>query len=670
MVRAYIAFTAILLAEILLLFLGCQGGNHNPIIPGESENDAKISADGTGTEVKTGKGAIANTPVIWGVYQAIYDPNTHQVETIPLRGACYAWNLVHFMQPPVGKANSLIIGVLDDSEFYSNGRIDVRIILHHPFPGQDIYTGFDVMGVFITEGSMTCPANENIRYADPEKDPTVLNPDGYTRWMNPAEFLTGNVFGYDPGIFGTSESSENSGFVMGATYNPYKYFALGLGPDENLASWLDDPENIANRGMFPSGATCSRDYEMNFPKIDGQLVFKFNYAIIANWAEPTVDPPDDPINDFPLKANAEYPLHIFVNDNSQVYYTEDDAGGTLSFDITVFDWDALSSPQGIPGEVSKIKIWSNDPLVPGGSIDVLSEEVEWNSGFTASLSTGMVEIPGAVPAKDGFTDVWFSIESTNPEYYDQGFGAKVPSDPIATNVKIPVEVKNCPKAFLLGMETNEACEGAILNDVQITGSDFVDGDDLSIWFEPLTVPDSEGEPIEKIFATDVQYVNESTVTADFDLANVELGAYGVGCKNGCGVETTPEENEKMFTGGELEFKVIHPPPTGLKLSTNRTTLTAATIDTLFVTWDIIEAAQYYNVYTDGYDITGKKVMSCKIGTTTSPYYLIPVNFFNIPSGMLEIYVTAASDFGNLCLESFPSKHGWFYFQRFENGLGN
>ena len=608
----HIVFSILVLFEIFLIIQGCHSGGNNPALPSFKPGTDQTISNNPGSPSTPGiSNTVADTPALWGLYSVIYNASSHDIQAVPMRGPAFSWNVVTFLQPPAGLSKNMVVSVLDDSNFATEGRIDVRVILHHPFPGQQTYTGFDVCGIFMTEGPQVSPQNQGVTYANPAVDPTLLNPDGYTRWLNPTEFLTGDVLGFEPGVWGTSESSENSGFLAGATINPYKYFSQGLGPDQSLYNWVQNPAYIANRGMFPSGATCSRDYELLFPIVQGYLVFTFNYAVLANWATPDFSPPVNPVVDFPINANAEYPLHIFATDRSQVFHTPDESGGTLSFDLEIFDWDAVLGHSSIPEEVSRIVIWSDNPLVPGGSSVKMSDEVEWNSGFTASMSTATIEILDAVPDTDGDTHVWIAVESANPSSYDQGFGAKVPDDPIATYVQVPVNVKNCPKAFLNGMDTTAAGIGTFLNDVAITGEHFENGDGLAVYLELEEAGEGSGPPEKpRIYGTDVKYVDNGTLTADFDLQGALLGHYGCGCINGCGIETPPDENKIV---GKIEnFDIVMPTPLSLNLSTNRTSSAPATFDTLAVSWADVGYDALYNLYLRAYNLNDDLVYTGKV----------------------------------------------------------
>ncbi len=665
--RTHIAIAALILLEILLLFLGCQGHNQNPVTAVPHPGSQEALSDEVVSELPKGR-TVANTPALWGLYEFAYDPQSHEISAVPLRGPSFALNVVTFLQPPRGSVHDMMVMVLDDSQFYSTGRLDVRVILHHPFPGQVLYTGFDVAGVFLTEGSITAPYDTDITYANPALNPTLLNADGYTRWMNPSEFLTGDIFGYEEGFWGTARSSENSGFVAGATINPYKYFAHGLAPDQSLADWLRDTWSVDGRGIFPNGATCARDYELLFPIVGDKLVFHFNYAVLANWQEPMIRPISDPIADFPHDANARYPVHVIGTDRSQVYHTPGDAGGDLRFDIEVFDWDAINGSSNVPDEVSKFVVWSDEPLVPGNSVEIMSTEVEWNSGFTASVSVASVEIMGAVPERSGSMHVWVAVESADPSHYDQGLGAMVPDDPIATYLNIPVDVKNCPKAFVSQFESSKMGRNSHLDDVVINGEGFSEGDDLAIYLEDLGNEGNRNEG-DRIYATDVRFINESTITGDFDLHNVPIGDYSAGCVNGCGIETTPDDH--YDDNREVKIQIVPPTPWDIVISTGRNTENPAPIESLSMFWNEIDDVEYYRIYAKCFDVFGSLLSNSEVGETTENYYVMALSDLPVTdSGVVEVWITACGTRNSTEYESLPSRSVYLYFQGFELGMGS
>jgi len=666
--RTHIFVAGLILLEILLLFLGCHGDNHDPLTPVPHPGMAESLTDDVPANIPASR-EVANTPSLWGLYRVTYDASSHQITTVPLRWPSLALNVVTWLQPPRGSAQNVAITVLDDSQFATTGRIDVRVMLHHPFPGQKQYTGFDVYGIFMTEGSIGSRYDSELTYANPALDPTLLNPDGYTRWMNPSEFLTGDIFGYEPGWWGTSESSENSGFVAGATLNPYKYFGQGLGPSDPVRDWLAAPDTYESRGIFPSGASCARDYDLRFPIVGNKMVFIFNYAVLANWAEPIVQPVTDPLTDFPPDANARWPLHVFVTDNSQVYYTADEAGGRLEFEIEVFDWDSQRNPAGTPGEVSRFVVWSDKPLVPGGYVEVLSTEVEWNSGFTCSVSVASIEIGGAVPEQDGELDVWIAVESSNPSSYDQGLGAEVPDDAIAAYVMLPVLVRSCPKAFLTEFELNKLGKNTQVDDLIIQGTDFVEGSELGVWLEQMEAGGSAGgNENYKIVGTDVRFIDGSTISADFDLSGAPVGVYGAGCVNGCGIVSYPDEQGPNKEG--LKVMVVPESPWEIELSTGRDTASPAQVTSLHIYWNAIEDASFYKVWARCYDMFGSVVTTLMVGTTENTYYTLDLDTLPISDvGSVEVWITACTYINNVDYESYPSRSTYLYIQGFETGMG-
>jgi len=666
--RTHIIIAGLILLEILLLFMGCHDGSGDPTTPVPHPGIDQMLSDEVADNTTLREASAA--PALWGYYRMTYDSSTRMIEAVPVRALQDAWNVVTFMQPPRGSVTSMNVNILDDSEFMTNGRIDVRVMLHHPFPGQSYYTGFDVCGIFITEGSVVAPHNSHLRHARQGIDPVQLNPDGYTRWMNPEEFLSGDIFGYEPGFWGTSESSENSGFVAGATLNPYKYYSHGLSPDEPLRNWLNDPESVEGRGMFPCGASSARDYELQFPVDGSRILFVFNYAILANWIEPEVEPVTNPLTDFPPDANAGWPLHTFFTDNSQIFYTPEEAGGDLSFDIEIFDWDALNSPDGVPGEVSRFVVWSDEPLVPGESVEIMSTEVEWNSGFTASVSVATIEIPNAVPESSGDHDIWIAIESANPSSYNQGYGVNVPTDPLAAYVRIPVDVKNCPKAWMDNFDTNVMGTGSYLDDVIISGEDIVQGTELGVWLENMEAGGSAGDyEGYTVIGTDVKYIDAYTISADFDFTDAPVGDYSAGCSNGCGIVTTPEENYER--DNITRMKVVPKSPWELSLTTGRNSQLPAPITNLYVFWNPILETDYYNIYVTCYDVYGSVLNSSLIGSTEETDFQIYLEELPVTdSGIIEVWVTAVQFKNSSEYESLPSRSVYMYFQGFETGLGD
>jgi len=311
-------FNLIPLAGMMLVItISCSGSVTQPVTP-DSTPETNIMSD------NTAQGG-PHSGKLWGVWEIYIDADTGSVQVIPLRGAAFTANITGFVDGPPSNLLLDILGVDVTPDFTD---VDVDVSLRHPFPGLTIYTGFDVIGVFMGNGSGIYPGDGNLSLAT-ENDQTMLNPDGYTRWFNAAEFSGVSVplFGYDPGTLGTP------GYTPSAELNPYKYYADGLASDENAFSYLaSDP---TARGTFTPSSINTRHYDLRFPTSTGIV---FQYAVIAHWEAPSGSGSD--LDEFPLEANAEEALLCDIVDNSTAWYDDGDFGGSVALSITPWDWSA------------------------------------------------------------------------------------------------------------------------------------------------------------------------------------------------------------------------------------------------------------------------------------------------------------------------------------------
>jgi hypothetical protein len=177
--------------------------------------------------------------------------------------------------------------------------IDLTVQIRHPKPGHAEFTGFDVKGILMFNGSYEMPSLEiGPPYPDPFRiswrlrgDAEVLNPDGYTvRWS-------------------PSYNSGSSAPLL--NYWPGKY-SHGT-PTANINAYLDFYSD-ENRHMFANYSTVNRVYHIYLPP--GPVVA--GYAVEACWEPPTKTPVIDPANDFPTSANQDEPYHYrLVLNNDQ-----------------------------------------------------------------------------------------------------------------------------------------------------------------------------------------------------------------------------------------------------------------------------------------------------------------------------------------------------------------
>jgi len=281
-----------------------------------------------------------NHPVssIWGFYEISIEPDTLQVDVVPLRTALFEANVTRFLQPPSSPIHLLSISILPGTDF-SQGKVVCNVTLKHPFPGSK-YAGFDVKGIVMGPGGISCQWDSDLKYAD-STGVRLLNADGWTRWWNEVEFLTKNtIFGYTEGAL------ANHSFHSTTTLNPYKYFADELDAESPISDVTE-----SGRGFFSSETpgVNTRKYELQFPT-DPMPEFKFKYGVSASWIEPLAGAsPPWTADDFALEANQPEAFRVEVIDNGSTAYYEgpDKYGGGLNLIINISDWQLLggTSPE-------------------------------------------------------------------------------------------------------------------------------------------------------------------------------------------------------------------------------------------------------------------------------------------------------------------------------------
>ncbi len=291
------------------LAVGCSGG---------TASDIAAPID-TGREQVSASASHLN----WGLWQFIADPAAETLDVIPLREGDFHLNALVFLEPP-----ALVYLSLETLQFNGN-LIDADIGLRHPFLGLNEFTGFDVCGILITNGSYNGFGDPSIRFAG-EGDTRLMNPDGWSRWWNPTEMpynTSAPMFGYNDGLLGTPDSAGD----FNCTINGYKYYCDDLdNPDAPMSD-----VNLANRGMFSAGQKNVRHYTIEL----GDEGLVFNYAVDACWQFPNGDPPWNAPDDFAPAANRVEPWYISVVENENtLYYDNGDSGGELDLTVFVYDW--------------------------------------------------------------------------------------------------------------------------------------------------------------------------------------------------------------------------------------------------------------------------------------------------------------------------------------------
>jgi len=341
---------SILILLIIAVLAGC--GSTDPVTPGIQD--------------VTGRSGTINNQdrMLWGYYRIEIDPLTERITSVPLRNLMYAVNVNRFLNK-----NPTNI----EFEFHSiepaSGYIDVDldVTVHHPIAVEDKFTGYDVRGLFIGDGSGVMESNPDLRYSIINIDQHLMNPDGYTRWYNKQEFPIEGLFGYTPGLFGTLALEGT------ATLNGYKYFADGLGADEDVLLFLE-----SNEGVFTAGSANTRRYQIRFPIPDPGL--KFDYAVIADWSGG--QPDDHP-------SHADEAVGARIAYDSIPYYTPTTSGGDLSFMLQLFSFGNEYTPSNVLCETSVATGTQTFDLTMQEPWDVGDNYMAWHFEFPADEVTSV-----------------------------------------------------------------------------------------------------------------------------------------------------------------------------------------------------------------------------------------------------------------------------------------
>jgi len=367
-----ITITFMVIIICLVFACGCSGNYSNDPISATPPD--KVVAD-------------ACNRYNWGLWQFVADPAAGTLEVVPLRNGNLHLNAMHVLEPPA------YVNLNVEQVKFVGKTVECVVNLRHPFLGLVQYTGFDVCGILITNGSLSGFSDPDLVMAG-EGETRLLNPDGYTRWWNPAEFPInpGTMLGYQDGMLGVPDSVAD----YNCTLNAYKYFADELGPDDAL-----DILSIEGRGMFSAGQKNSRRYII---EIGGdELVF--NYAVDASWKFPTGQVPWSAPEDFGPNANRPEAWRIVVHEIENTLYNDGEAsGGGLKLDVDVYDW--------FKADMNTVRIESPDNFAMVESADVVGD----GEGF----STYEVDINNATPAPDEIS-LLISVVSEN-----ENFGGFIP----------------------------------------------------------------------------------------------------------------------------------------------------------------------------------------------------------------------------------------------------
>jgi outer membrane protein assembly factor BamB len=359
----------VLLFSIISLLIALAAGCSSEQFPVQPESPAKAPAQ-------------AANHYCMGYYQFVADPARGTLECTPRRDVAMHLNALRFLEPP-----ALLFLSLESLEF--NGDIvEAGIGIRHPFLGLTEFTGFDVCGILITNGSKADFDDPELRMAV-EGDTRLLNPDGYSRWWNPAEFPhDATMFSYIDGLLGTPDSTGN----YSCTLNAYKFFCDDIENPKDELSELDP----SIRCVFRAGQKNIRHYTIEL----GAEGLIFNYAVDACWQFPEGNYPWQVPDDFSENANRPEAWNVSITELENTLWNDGVAsGGDLSLEIDV--WDHFHA------DLNTVKAESPGNMPPASSSIAI--------GGGAGYSTYQVDINNATPSVVAI-ELLISVESEAEDY--------------------------------------------------------------------------------------------------------------------------------------------------------------------------------------------------------------------------------------------------------------
>ena len=259
----YLVLSAFM-ALFLFTALQCSSGGSDPSSPPVSPVEGMQTAQASG-----------GGNVLLGLWEFAIDIENNSVDITRLRQGDLAINILKFLEKVPYTNVTVDYSTFELNAEEKRGKFDLIITQAATSP-DNRFTIFDLRGVFF--------------------GPDVRNADGWTAMMNPADF-SGVPFGYTNGLLGVPHSVANyTGDWFG-----YKYFADGLGQDDDYTSFFSNEDNLLNRGKFSEGAKNRRHYELYW-SIPGYKTYPvFNYALVASYDFPDGTPPYD-INNWTLET--------------------------------------------------------------------------------------------------------------------------------------------------------------------------------------------------------------------------------------------------------------------------------------------------------------------------------------------------------------------------------
>ena len=420
---------------VLFMLIGCSKGGHSPVSPDQPDLQIQIQTDSTGTN---------SYHQLWGYWQCELDPGVQEINIVPARTTQLHINIAKAIDASMGMSLQLIPGESD----YPNGLFVVRMGITHPFPGLTEFSAFDVRTILITTAEHTA-GDFNL---PGENDPSVLNPDGYTRWWNPLDFPVPGFLGYNPGAFG---KDPPPGMSISSTINPYKQFATAL-TDYYEVKYLTmvPPNSELGRGVLHDDTTNYRKWEFQFPVTPEGVKIYFNYAVDVSWEMPDNVPPMVP-NDFPIEANCPEAFIVDAKVTGNTLWAISGSplgGGQLSLEIDVWDWQGWLDEY--EGQIGPLTLVSPYCIFGGNLIPTIDDPGTGKVVLSATLD--------GIPTATGLIPVWVGVTAPGTSYKQTAIEA--PEEEVVAYDLINVEV-GVPEC-----EDNESDDCTTAWDIEPEGS--------------------------------------------------------------------------------------------------------------------------------------------------------------------------------------------------------
>jgi uncharacterized delta-60 repeat protein len=281
-----------------VLVLGCSnGGGNAPTSPESDANPGELTAQSNHAETNR---------YLWGYWLVEINQGDFSSEILPVRSLSDHFNVLRFLEQGPCFDCFKLAGVTPNPD----GTLNVNVQLRHPFPAMPFYTGFDVRGIAMFDGSKAFPVSGLVMSDSELGEGEIVNADAYTTLYNP------DTIGH--GLEGYIKGNYADIIPPNSTLNAYKRFAS------------DDPANTRN--AFYADDTVTIAYQLSMPQPPNE--WRFGYAIDANWVPPTNTPVVDPMTDFPPEANCPEPWKMQL---SMVTNHLFGTAGTAILNIDVFD---------------------------------------------------------------------------------------------------------------------------------------------------------------------------------------------------------------------------------------------------------------------------------------------------------------------------------------------